>query len=150
MSWSPVKFFRDSSTFFLRFDPNEPNTIYAGKSVYEIPGLLPPEPFSSGIYKSTDLGNNWTFLSTGIVSEFNGLEFDPIDRTMFAVGPNRVSMSKNGGFDWHPYSAGLDGVGVIEIKSDRAGEFMYAATSTGVYRLRRRVVDPNSDLAKTP
>ena len=59
-----------------------------------------------GIYRSTDLGNSWTQVSTEIWSPIMDIFINSLD-TIFVAGTNGVFRSTNNGDDWTLFNSGL-------------------------------------------
>src|SRR5882724_2988302 len=94
---------RDINSLVL--DPQTPSTIYAGTTG------------GVGVYKSTDGGDNWVALNTGLSNAFVvALAIDPITPSTIYAATNiptfGVLKSTNGGTSWVSLS-GLSGTGGI-------------------------------------
>ena len=81
----------------LAIDPHTPTTIYAGT-------------YGSGIFKSTDGGENWTAINTGLTGLLVlALAIDPHTPATVYTAIDTVSIFKStdGGEHWIPINAGL-------------------------------------------
>ncbi len=97
------------------------------------------------IFRSEDGGDNWTETHTGIPAGFaiNEFTFDPATDEIFIATSGGVYTSTDNGDSWTDISSGLPAnsyVSAIDLSpstSRQASEFVYAATSQGVYRYSR-------------
>lgn len=105
------------------------NTVFAG---YE--GFAGG---SGGAVRSTDNGENWVFVNTGLNGAIYG--FANANGQIFAGTGTAVFQSKDNGDKWMPLLTGWpSGTGVrrLEINSGRR---VFAATNRGVYRSQNRL-----------
>jgi photosystem II stability/assembly factor-like uncharacterized protein len=116
---SPYQFsaYGENST---KFDPKDQKTMY----------LLPRDngPSSNsdddihyGIAKSTDLGNNWNLINSGISDKYlTAVSLDPGNGSNIFVGSEhgKVFKSVNAGSSWKNVSAGLNGQPIYTITVD--------------------------------
>jgi photosystem II stability/assembly factor-like uncharacterized protein len=86
----------------------------------------------SGIFKTTNGGDNWAFLAADIASE---LLIDPLaPEVMYAACPCAgVYVSQDGGQHWQPMSVGLGNLCVNDLALDAASTHLYAATENGIW-----------------
>lgn len=150
VTWKPVF---DDQIFLaigdIVFDPNNPNTLYVGTGDPNISGF----PFlGDGVYKSTDLGETWTYLGLEEVRIISKIIVHPTnDQVLYvaAMGlpfkPNTdkgLYKSEDGGQTWDQVLF-LGGItGVIDVVLDRNNpEIIYAA---GWDRLRNNIVSETS------
>lgn len=85
-----------------------------------------------GIYRSIDLGNSWTQVSTEIWSPIMDIFINSID-TIFVAGANGVFRSTNNGEDWTLFNSGLaefNGTNVFII--DNEGKLIAGTEDRGV------------------
>jgi hypothetical protein len=112
--------------------PGAPNTLYLA-------------PFNSGFFRSTDGGNNWTRLGTGLGGHIvTAFAIDPTSAdTMYAKMSNALSTpasalyrSLDGGQTWSPMTTtlpiGAYGITLIIAPSNSARMFMPAPTFGGI------------------
>ena len=81
----------------LAIDPSTPATLYAGT-------------FEGGVFKSTNGGNSWTTINSGLTStRVFALAIDPsTPATLYAgTGGSGVFKSTNGGTTWQPTGANI-------------------------------------------
>jgi photosystem II stability/assembly factor-like uncharacterized protein len=107
-TWAPVF---DSKPFLyigsIAFDPNNPNTIYAGTGDPDIPFTV---FVGDGVYKSTDGGNNWTNMgltSSKIITKIivnptnsNEVYVSAMGNPIVADNNRGIYKSSNGGTSW--------------------------------------------------
>lgn len=92
ISWTPISSLSTHGIFYLAFDPNNPDIIYASCGNGFGPGSTTGT--GDGLYRSTDAGATWTNL--GLANgRHETISFDPSDtKTMWVGG------SYNQGFDF--------------------------------------------------
>jgi len=83
--------------FSLAIDPTAPSTLYATGS--------------GGVFKSTNGGESWTPIDTGLTTvNVGGLVIDPVAPATLYAGTDRgLFKSTNGGGSWGAVNTGLDG-----------------------------------------
>ncbi len=122
----------------IGFAPSEPNTIYAGmrKERRSIDGDMYPGP-SFGMYKSTDGGNTWKEINSGLntpLININCITVHPINSNIVYVGSWRDGIYKttNGGESWEPISGGLVSLDVRSLAIDlKNPEIVYVGLAEG-------------------
>lgn len=77
----------------LAVDVNDQENIYA-------------DAFGHGIFRSTDLGNNWVLTSSNISSPIPDISINSLGN-IFVAGANGVFRSTNNGEDWSLFNSGL-------------------------------------------
>lgn len=110
----------------LVVDPVNPNTIYAGT-------------FDSGVYKSTDCGENWIAVNSGFYPMLEGLSvqvdgivIDPsTPETIYAATSAGVFKSTDGGNAWVQANSGLASNYISSLAIDPATRTIYVGTETG-------------------
>lgn len=104
----------------IAIDPTDSNILYIGTEV-------------SGIYKSTDGGANWNFLSNSpSVTVADTLATDPLRAdTLYSKSGSGVSKSTDGGSTWTAISSGSNPSGVSSLNV--YGNILYAGTTNGIY-----------------
>ncbi len=107
-SWRPVfENHLNLSIGTLKFDPSDDNIIYCGTGDPNVPGTL----FNgSGIFKSTDAGENWQFLGLADAGIITKIAVDPTNSQVFfaaAMGnpfqrnqQRGIFKSTDGGQNW--------------------------------------------------
>ena len=123
-----------SHVLVLAIDPSNPAILYAGTS--------------SGVFRTTDAGANWSDSSTGLPnsSDVYALAIDPSNPAVVYAGTGGTSntargifKSTDGGASWtdssngltHPLISGL-GVGALAIDPSNPA-IVYAGTGTGTF-----------------
>ncbi len=90
----------------------------------------------SGVLKSTDGGQHWTYLSMGLVVDtVFALVIDPTQPTVMYAGTDRgLYRSRDGGVEWDRQTQGIDGEKVYSLALDpeRPGA-LYAGADTGLF-----------------
>ncbi|MFC2092398.1 T9SS type A sorting domain-containing protein [Bacteroidota bacterium] len=114
-----------SSIGALAIDPQNPETIYCGTG--EANSLRSYYP-GTGIYKSTNEGNNWTFLGLDSSYSIGNISVNPLNPSeiyVAAVGSLRrkndqrgVYKSTNSGANWLRSLYIADSVGAIDVAID--------------------------------
>jgi photosystem II stability/assembly factor-like uncharacterized protein len=114
-----------SSIGALAIDPNNPNIIYCGTG--EANSLRSYYP-GTGIYKSTDAGNSWTFIGLNNSFSIGNISINRLNTNELyaaAVGslrhtnPERgIYKSTNGGINWTMSLFVADSVGAIDVAVD--------------------------------
>jgi len=108
----------------MAFDPSQPTTVYA--------------VIAAGIYKSTDGGMSWSFLSA-LPAYAYSVAVHPSISSVLYVGTywGGVYRSLNGGVSWSPWNAGLQAWNVTSLAAVASSPVvLYAATdSRGIYQI---------------
>jgi subtilisin-like proprotein convertase family protein len=93
----------------IAFDPDSPSTIYTGTD--------------SGIFKSTDSGNNWalTALTDGEVTDLVTDNEGTAKRVWATVAGEGVAFSPDGGTSFNLYTTGLDSLELTDIEVENLG-----------------------------
>ncbi|MCK5776283.1 MAG: hypothetical protein KAH25_08905 [Bacteroidales bacterium] len=106
------------------FDPQDENTIYTTVSGFRWDEALPH------VYKSIDLGANWTSISGNLPElPVNQLVVDPQDSDELIVGTDAgIFMTVDGGENWENINGNLPMVPIVELKLIPATKDLYAAT----------------------
>lgn len=142
--------------FSLDFDPRDPNVMYACSKNGEDKGNG-REGFHGTVMKSTDGGNSWFPVTTGLNlnQEFYKILVDPHqpDTLYLATQFEGVFISRDGGAFWQPWNEGLTHVGIggalianpMTLSAD--GDYLYLGTNgSGVFRRKLGATDPCPDL----
>lgn len=87
-----------------------------------------------GIFVSTDLGEIWEKKNNGYPGSLETASLASYGDYIFAAtsGYGSVYYSTNGGEEWHSMNKGLSGYSLSRIRV--FGDYLYAGTSTGLYR----------------
>jgi photosystem II stability/assembly factor-like uncharacterized protein len=81
------------AVYALAIDPQNPNVIYAG---------------TTGVFKTTNAGSNWTAADSGITGMIPSLAIDPQNSaTLYAATATGVFKSVDGGATWSAASSGM-------------------------------------------
>jgi len=105
----------------LAIDPATPTTLYAGVS-------------GGGVFKSTNGGESWSAINTGLDPYVEALAIDPATPTTLYAGTysGGVFKSTNGGKHWSAVNAGLTCLYVLALAVDPATPTtLYAGTYGG-------------------
>ncbi|MEW6364910.1 MAG: IPT/TIG domain-containing protein [Acidobacteriota bacterium] len=117
----------------LALDPANEDVIYLAC----IKGLVPGNP-GTGIVKSTDQGETWQRIDSGLTDkDVTAIAVDPTDSSNVYVGTKKgkVFRSTNGGAAWKNSSSGLKDAMIRRITFDpSAPAILYASTWDGIYR----------------
>jgi photosystem II stability/assembly factor-like uncharacterized protein len=111
-------------TLALAVDPQTPGVVYAGTD-------------GAGVFRSTDAGDHWTAVNTGLpYVRVTSLAIDPKSTTTIYAGPDRgVFRSGDGGATWTLKKAGISEWEAISLAIDpRTPSTLYVGTHNGVYR----------------
>jgi len=119
----------------IAVDPATPTTVYAGVASVVASGLPGPAP-PTGVYKSTNAGDSWTFMSS--VSDGFDIRIDPHNTSTIysqkdGVGPIK---SIDGGSTWALITNGLPsklGVSTIAIDPEHPST-LYLGGGTSIYK----------------
>ena len=119
MTWQPLGL-AGSAVAPLTIDPSNPYVLYAG-TIYP----------DSGVYGSTDSGNNWfqTGLDSGSVWSF---AMDPLSSNILYAGfrEGKLYKSTNGGGDWLQIDPGWTNTDVLSLAINPVDpDVLYAGTS---------------------
>ena len=122
----------------IAFAPSEPNIIYAGmrKERRSIDGDMSPGP-SFGMYKSTDGGNTWKEINSGLntpLININCIVVPPTNSNIVYIGTWRDGIYKttNGGESWKPINGGLVSLDVRSLAIDlKNSEVVYTGLGEG-------------------
>jgi len=149
-TWKPIF---DNQLFLaisdIVFDTQDPNTVYAGTGDTNISGF----PFlGDGLYKSTDLGDNWEYIGLEEQRIISKILVHPTDNQIMYVGAMGLPFEPNtkkglyktidGGENWE-HVLFLGGItGVIDVVFDKQNPaILYAA---GWDRLRNNQISETS------
>ena len=113
----------------LAIDPNTPATVYAGT-------------FGDGVFKSTNGGEDWTAMNTGLIdTHVFALAVDPSTPTTIYAGTWKggVFKSTNGGENWTAMNTGLTNAYVRALAVDPINpSALYAGTENGVFKIEQK------------
>lgn len=116
----------------VAFDPIEEETIYVTVS-----GFRWDEPLAH-VFKSTDLGENWTEIS-GDLPEIpvNTIAINPLNNENIFVGTDAgIFVSRNAGDSWENASGNIPQMAVVALRINPLTNNMYAATyGNSVYKI---------------
>lgn len=120
------------------YAPSSPNIIYAGmrKERRSIDGDMLPGP-SFGMYKSTDGGDTWKEINSGLntpLININCIAVHPTNSNIVYIGTWRDGIYKttNGGESWEPISGGLVSLDVRSLAIDlKNPEVVYVGLAEG-------------------
>ncbi len=87
---------------------------------------------SSGLYYSTDSGNDWTHVDGITAKDISSFLFTK-NSLLVGTHDGGVFLSTDNGHDWETMIAGLSTMNVLSLAMDRQG-FVYAATDSGVFK----------------
>ena len=118
--------------------PSSLNVIYAGtrKEKRSIDGDMSPGP-SFGMYKSTNGGNTWKEINSGLdtpLININCIAVHPTNSNIVYIGTWRDGVYKtiNGGESWEPVNGGLVSLDVRSLAIDlKNPEVVYAGLGEG-------------------
>lgn len=112
----------------LIVDPNNPNVLYAATHAY-----FNPNPNERGIFKSTDGGDSWSPINTGLTSLFV-FTLALVDTSTIYAGTDGggIFKSLNSGDNWAMTNMGLLSLQVNALALDTTA--LYAGTSSGVFK----------------
>ena len=105
---------------------------------------------SSGLYYSTDSGNDWTHVDGMTAKDISSFLFT---KNSLLVGTHDagVFVSTDYGQDWEKMNTGLSTMNVLSLATDRHG-FLYAATDSGIFKTAGPVtgiVSPYREIPET-
>ncbi|MGA9351566.1 MAG: family 16 glycoside hydrolase [Anaerolineae bacterium] len=120
------------------YAPSNPNIVYAGmrRDRGAVDGPYPPTP-SYGMYKSTDRGETWREINSGLETSLiniNCIAVHPTDPNIVYIGTWKDGMFKttSGGQIWVAKSNGLAGSDVRSLAIDPANpQVIYAGLGGG-------------------
>ena len=108
----------------IAIDRQNSSVIYAGS------------PFSNvGVIKSVDGGNTFGPMNSGLTSlNVGSLCIDPVrPNRLYAATGAGVFASVDGAMSWQPMNTGLTDLNVYSLAIDTTGQYLHAATSSGVF-----------------
>lgn len=116
----------------LAIDPENPQTIYIGTD-YLFPGTE-----GTGVYKSTNGGESWNFVNSGVTNAYvQSVAIDSQNsETIYAgTGGTGVCKSTDAGTTWLPINSGLTNRSVLSLAIDpQNSDIIFAGTWEGVYK----------------
>ena len=86
-----------------------------------------------GVFRSTDNGDNWTAVNTGLSNTISTLAINSSDHIFAGISAPGVFRSTDNGGNWTDVSTGLTAGGVICFAFNPAGQ-IFAGTINGVFR----------------
>ncbi len=136
----PVRWITD-----VVFDPIDENTIYVTISGFRWDEELPH------VFKSTDLGQNWTSISGNLPEiPVSQLVIDPEDSNKLIVGTDAgIYMTIDGGENWESITGNMPMVPIVAFKLIPATKDLYAATY-GISTYKINLNDVNVGLVNSP
>ncbi|MBC8145782.1 MAG: hypothetical protein H7X80_09350, partial [bacterium] len=104
----------------IKFDPVEPNRVYASFSGFG----------SAHIFRSNDNGATWVDISSNLPKiPFNAVEIDPNNNShLFAASDVGAFFSPDGGSFWIPFNEGLPYAPISDLKIHKSSRMLIAAT----------------------
>ena len=119
----------------VAFHPTDPGTLYIGSP-------------SGGFWRSTDYGQSWSNLSTGLIRlGISSIVIDPNNPSLIYIGTGDrdgadapgygVWYSVDGGFNWQPRNTGMGNRTVNEILMHPANPSVLIAATDGPGRIYR-------------
>ncbi|MBM2816826.1 MAG: hypothetical protein HW421_3588 [Ignavibacteria bacterium] len=109
--------------------PKTDNTIYVGT-------------WGDGFYKSTNGGNIWTDMNTGLNDLFiNAVDFNSGNEIYLATEGGGVYYSSNEGGTWNQRNNGLTNLIVRTVKIHPDGDIFAGTYGSGVFRSTNRGID---------
>ncbi len=103
-----------------------------------------------GIYRSTDNGETWHPVNTGLTdTTITDLAVYPNGTLLAATLHGGVHRSTDGGDSWHPINTGLPSLTVTALAVTEEG-FVFAGTDRGIYRSTRAIATAAEDEAALP
>lgn len=123
----------------IDLDPVDNKVLYATALSGALPDYMMPSPDfpnlegQSGVYKSTDAGDHWSFV-LATVSEARGISIDPENNSNLFVADmmGGVWVSNDAGQHWRQENRGLGSISMTSVKI--SGGNIYASTQgSGVY-----------------
>ncbi|MEN3328048.1 MAG: hypothetical protein V7638_2855 [Acidobacteriota bacterium] len=132
-SWSANVVTGASRVDSITIDPNTPTTLFADTD--------------RGISRSTDSGNSWTELNTGILSfhSVNTITIDPVNNVIYAATTSGIRKSTNGGNTW-THISGIEPFDFLSVAFDSTNpSVLYAATAVHI----RKTTDGGNTWADT-
>lgn len=114
-SWQNItpKNLGESLVNAIEISPHDKATVYIATTKYKFNDHTP------ALYKSTDYGNTWTNISTGIpYGAFTRVvREDPIRKDLLYAGTEKgLFLSWNGGKEWKPFQLNLPKTPITDIK----------------------------------
>ncbi|HSP87275.1 MAG TPA: T9SS type A sorting domain-containing protein [Ignavibacteriaceae bacterium] len=136
VNWQPLTDNQPSLAMgAIVIDPANPNIVYAGTGEATYSGA---SYYGRGLLKSTDAGNNWVHITSGIPSSsyFSRLIIRPnhSNELLAALGSSGLYKSTNGGVNWSQLIAGR----CDDVLFSQTGDTAFAVGS-GVGGLRRSI-----------
>lgn len=108
-----IQYPNQSNVYFIAVSPSSPNTWLASTE-------------SSALFKTTNSGNDWTFLG-----DYSGpVVFNPLNSNNIIVGSNPLKESIDGGLTWENKSVATS---CNEVVWSSNGNIIIIATTQGVY-----------------
>jgi len=134
----PVRWITD-----VVFDPQDENTIYVTISGFRWDEELPH------VFKSVDLGQNWTSISGNLPEiPVNQLVIDPDNSNKLIVGTDAgIYMSIDAGENWESITGNMPMVPIVAIKLIPTTKDLYAATY-GISTFKINLNDVNVGIQK--
>jgi ligand-binding sensor domain-containing protein len=89
---------------------------------------------STGLYRSTDNGNNWTCVTSSFGYPcVTHLAIKPDGKIFMRLSTNAIYRSDDNGDNWTPAGAGLPTQAVTDLKCKGADSVLIATDSSGIY-----------------
>jgi len=116
----------------LAIDPSNPNTIYAGSSIFD--SIVEPhsEQYKGGIFKTTNGGQSWIGMSNGLPDDnVDSLAVDPKNpSTVYAATfANGIFKTVDGGQSWVNTGLSSSNTRVVAIDPSNSST-VYAGTNS--------------------
>lgn len=132
----------DARIIAMAISASDPDIFYFARVAYTLVG--DHYEISGDIKKTTDNGNNWTTVSSGLGSimdeaRVTDIEIHPTNPDIVWVcfgglsDGKKVYQSENGGSSWSNITHDLDNFPVIDLEYDHGNHQLYIGTDIGVF-----------------
>jgi hypothetical protein len=116
----------------LAIDAQTPDNVYAGTFLSAASGWQSP----IGVFKSTDGGNLWETINTGLVAtSVHSVAIDPRNSDIVYAGTVRGAFkTSDGANSWSGVNNGLPAPPYIVAVDSQSPDTLYAVTSSGIFK----------------
>src|SRR5262249_15420993 len=116
--------------------PSNPDILWTLVSFFRVTSPGPPPNVASPLFKSTNGGETWTNVNTGVSQKISALAFDPDDSNTVYVGMGKsLWVTADAGTNWVEKRMSDITPSILSFVVDPTNsEMLFAATAEGLFK----------------